>query len=243
MNRNRHALCTASVAAVGLSFVAAAYSEDALVPPPYLLTGFNTITTGVTWDEAALKRMLPPGVTPTKEMTGGINIYTTADGYNTGPYSASYLWVDIEGFDAPDGTKGRWMLAGAYGPSQKAKAQFEQFLGLPIRSGGARHESAAGSVRAIGSQGSSDLVQVDVKIDTSKCAPGGGTVNFLTDMPDGKMMLIQPVFWGEVCPGEVSSARITAPEGDAFAQVPIKKINWSIQFKGSVSVPKLVAKP
>jgi hypothetical protein len=234
-------LVAASIAVLSLSF--SAHGEDKLMPPPYLLTGFDAITTGVTWDEAAVKRVLPPGVTPVKEMTGGINIYTAADGYNVGPYSASYLWVDIEGFDAPDGTKGRWMLAGVYGPSERAKGQFERFMGLPIRTGSARHQAVAGGVRASASQGGQDLVQVEVKTDASKCAPGGGTVTFLTDMPDGKMMLIKPVFWGEVCPAEVVSAKFTAPDGDPFAQFPIKKVNWTVQFRGSVAAPTLVAKP
>ena len=39
-------------------------------------------------------------------MTGGINIYSVERGYVIGPYSAAYLWVDIEGFDLSEGIKG-----------------------------------------------------------------------------------------------------------------------------------------
>lgn len=46
-------------------------ADDKLTPPPYVITGLETITTGVTWDEAAIRSALPTGIVPTKEMTGG----------------------------------------------------------------------------------------------------------------------------------------------------------------------------
>src|SRR5690242_1275107 len=68
-------------------------ADDQLTPPPYVITGLETITTGVTWDEAAIRSALPPGVVPTREMTGGINIYKAARGNGFGAYTAAYLWV------------------------------------------------------------------------------------------------------------------------------------------------------
>ena len=166
---------------VGASF---ANAQEKMTPPPYVLTGFETIATGVTWDESVIKRVLPPGVVPAKEMTGGINIYKTAGSYGPcGAYTVAYLWVNLEGLDASDGTKGRWILSGVYGLSQKVTTTFQEFYGIPIRNGSARHEATGGGVRAVGSYGGRDLVVVDVKIDSSKCGPGGSGVNFLSDMP------------------------------------------------------------
>lgn len=221
-----------------LALCSTAQAQEKLIPPPYALIGFDTIVTGVTWDEAAIRKALPPGVTPAAEMTGGINIYKVADAFGPGPYTAAYFWVDLEGMNASDGTKGRWMLTGVYGPSDKAKGVFEQFLGLPIRNGTARHEAASGgAVRAIGSIGSQDLVVVEAKVDTTKCGPGGGAVNFLSDMQGTNHFITFPAaFWGEVCPAEVSSAKVVAPAGDPFAQFQPKKVNWAIRFRGSVAV-------
>lgn len=224
---------------------ASAVAQDKLLPPPYILTGFETIATGVTWDEAAIRAALPPGVVPAKEMTGGINIYKVGGSYGPGgAFTAAYLWVDLEGIDASDGTKGRWMLAGVYGPSQQSTTSFQEFLGLPVRNGIARHEATAGGVRAVGSHGGRDLVAVDVKIDYSKCGPGGGALNFLSDMPrTNHLVAFSAAFWGEVCPAEVVSARVVAPNGDPFAQFQPKKVNWSILFKGSVAVTPPIARP
>ena len=228
---------TSAISAVSTS------ADDKLTPPPYVITGLETITTGVTWDEAAIRSALPPGVVPTREMTGGINIYKAAGGNGFGAYTAAYLWVDLEGLDSSDGTKGRWMLAGVYG-SQKVLAVVQEFYGLPVRNGSARQEATAGGVRAVGASGGRDLVAVEVKIDTTKCEPGGGGVNYLSRMPRTKHIIVtSDAFWGEVCPAQVSSVQIIAPEGDPFANFQPKQVNWSIQFKGSVAVTPPTIRP
>ncbi len=99
-------------------------AEERVQPPPYEITGLNAVTVNVIWDDAAIRKALPRGIEPVKGMTGGINIYNTERGYVVGPYSAAYFWVDIEGFNSPDGVKGRWMLAGVYGPQPKTTAAF-----------------------------------------------------------------------------------------------------------------------
>ena len=115
-------------------------AEEQVQPPPYEIAGLNIVTVNVVWDDAAVRKALPRGIEPVKGMTGGINIYNTERGYVVGPYSAAYFWVDIEGFDSPEGIKGRWMLAGVYGPQPKTTAAF-QASGFPIRSGTSRFES------------------------------------------------------------------------------------------------------
>lgn len=237
-----------SFSRIGVALTAAvsavlATADDKLIPPPYVVTGLETITTGVTWDEAAVRSALPPGVVPAKEMTGGINIYKAAGGNGFGAYTAAYLWVDLEGLDSSDGTKGRWMLAGVYG-SQKVMAILQEFYGLPVRNGSSRYEANASGVRAVGASGGRDLVIVEVKIDLSKCEPGGGGVSYLSQMPRTKhFVVLSDAFWGELCPAEVGSVRIIAPEGDPFAQFKPTRINWSIQFKGSVAVMPPTIRP
>jgi hypothetical protein len=50
-----------------------------IAPPPYLMTGVEFIQIGVVWDEVA-KTALPPSISATNEMTGGINIYRVTRG-------------------------------------------------------------------------------------------------------------------------------------------------------------------
>ena len=220
-----------------------ANADNKLTPPPYVVTGLETITTGVTWEEAAIRTALPPGVVPAKEMTGGINIYKAAGGNGFGAYTAAYLWVDLEGLDSSDGTKGRWMLAGIYG-SQEVMAVVQEFYGLPVRNGNARYEATAKGLRAVGASAGHDLISVEAEIDMDKCKPGGGSVSYLSQMPRTKhFILLSDAFWGELCPAQVDSVRIMAPDGDPFAQFKPKSINWAVQFKGSVAVMPPTIRP
>src|ERR1700744_2692803 len=128
-------LTTRFVKALGIGLAAGAAltimpmsprAADQISPPPYLVTGLNGVGINVVWDEAAVRKALPHGIEPGKEMTGGINIYSVERGNVIAPYSAAYFYVDVEGFDSPDGIKGRWMLAGAYGPDPKTSEAIKQ---------------------------------------------------------------------------------------------------------------------
>ena len=48
-------------------------------------SGGNGVSVAVVWDEAAIRKALPPGVEAVKGMTGGINIYSVERGYVIGP--------------------------------------------------------------------------------------------------------------------------------------------------------------
>jgi hypothetical protein len=72
---------------------APAKAEEKIQPPPYQMAGSNHVIVGVVWEEAAIRKALPPGIEPVKGMTGGINIYSVERGYVIGPYSAAYFWV------------------------------------------------------------------------------------------------------------------------------------------------------
>src|SRR5262249_40523092 len=139
-----------------------ATAQDKLLPPPYQIAGANLVLIGVVWDEGAVRKALPLGITPVKEMTGGINIYQTEKAYVIGTYQSAYFWVDIEGFDSPEGIKGRWMLAGVYGPEEKTSAALKQYYGLPVRLGTSRFESTAEGKRAIGTVNGQDFITAEV---------------------------------------------------------------------------------
>jgi hypothetical protein len=54
-------------------------AQDQVPPPPYQIAGANHVFVGVIWDEAAIRKALPRGIIPVKEMTGAINIYQWID--------------------------------------------------------------------------------------------------------------------------------------------------------------------
>src|ERR1700760_3649594 len=139
------------LAGTALAFASAATkAEEKIQPPPYQIAGSSHVIVQVVWDEAAVRKALPPGIKPAKGMTGGMNIYHVERGYVLGAYSSAYFWVDVEGFDSPEGIKGRWMLTGLYGPEPKTSAALKTYYGFPVRVGSSRVEPTADGKRAIG---------------------------------------------------------------------------------------------
>jgi hypothetical protein len=199
-------------------------AEEQVQPPPYEIAGLNIVTVNVVWDDAAVRKALPRGIEPVKGMTGGINIYNTERGYVVGPYSAAYFWVDIEGFDSPEGIKGRWMLAGVYGPGPKTTAAF-QANGFPVRSGTSRFESIADGKRAIGTVSGQDFVTAEIKSVPGSCEAGSVLLNYISMSPQAKQLVVThiPVV-GDFCKADTVSAKITAAPGDPFAAFTIAKV-------------------
>lgn len=191
---------------------------------PYLVLGANHIVIGVQWDEAAVRKALPPGIRPVPGMTGAINVYQAQGGYGVTPYQAVYFWVDVEGFDSPTGIKGRWMLQGAY--SSPAAEAFVAHYGFPVRKGSSRVESAVGIKRATGSVGGQDVVVLEIKPEVKPCEPFSTPLSYVA--PRGQFAI---PFAGQACEAQIVSAKVIAPEGDPFAAFRPVKLLWASEYR------------
>ena len=209
-------------------------AADPVQPPPYVVAGMSGVSLTVVWDEAAIRKALPHGIQPVKEMTGGINIYSAERGYVIGPYSAAYFYVDIEGFDSPEGIKGRWMLAGAYGPENKTSAALKEYFGLPVRPGTSQIQTTADGKRAIGTVNGHDFITADFKPVPGPCQAGNALLNYVALAPQAEQPQIAHIpFVGDSCKAEPVSAKITAPAGDPFAAFSIAKLTGASEFKNA----------
>jgi hypothetical protein len=215
-------------------------------PPPYQIAGANFVSLGVVWDEAAIRKALPPGIAPVKEMTGGVNIYQTGGSYPFGPYQAAYFWVDIQGFDSPDGTRGRWMLAAVYGPEQRLPVALNEYNGLPARLGTSRIEPTAQGKRATGTILGRDFITVEIKSFPGECQAAAGTLNYPGISSKTKQLVVNEIpYVAEACKAEPVSVDINAPAGDPFSTYPIAKVVWAAEFKNasfSFSPPRVAGK-
>nr|WP_294546471.1 hypothetical protein [uncultured Rhodopila sp.] len=200
-------------------------AEEKIQPPPYEVAGGNFEILGVVWDEAAIRKALPPGIKPVNGMTGGINIYSVERGYGIGPYSAAYFWVDIEGFDSPEGIKGRWMLAGVYGPQPNTSAALKAYYGLPVRPGSTRVEPTADGKRAVATVDGHDAITAEIKSVPGSCEAAAISLNYESLSPETKQVSVLKIpFVGDSCKAEPVSVKITAPPGDPFSAYPILKV-------------------
>jgi hypothetical protein len=208
------------------SFAGAGHAQDKVLQPPFQMAGTNHVIVGVEWDEAVIKRVLPAGIKAVKGATGAINIYQVDRGFGIAPYQSVYMWVDIEGFDSPDGTKGRWMLAGAYGPKPETSKLLKEVYGMPVRNGTSRMEATAAGKRAVGSVEGVDVVVAEIRT-SDECGPVGGVLNY----PTAKKVVNVIPFTGTWCKAEPVAVEIVAPAGDPFAQFKPAKVVWAGEFR------------
>ena len=219
---------TIACAVLGATFVSSAEDKPVL---PFQIAGSNHVIVGVAWDPAAVQKMLPAGMKLAEGATGAINIYQASKGYGITPYQSVYFWVDVEGYDSPDGTKGRWMLAGAYGPQEKTSAALRE-NGFPVRNGTSRFEATDQGKRAIGTVNGKDVVTVEIKSSSEPCDVASGLLKYPT-MAANKLVVTEIPYVGDVCKAEPVSVTVTAPENDPFAAFKPVKTLWAVEFKNA----------
>lgn len=156
-------------APLGALIVALTAVAEEIPPPPWLMTGTHGIELGYALDEAVVRRLLPAGIEPVKEMTGGLELYVSPGGYGIKPYSAFNVYVEVEGMDMPDGRKGRWMLMGNYGPSEQVATALRDHYGYPVQAGSARVEKSGSGWTWTGSANGKDFIEVRVKRKSNDC--------------------------------------------------------------------------
>jgi hypothetical protein len=185
-------------------------AADPMQPPPYEVAGASGVGISVVWDADAIRKALPPGIEPAKGMTGGINIYAAERGYVIAPYSAAYFYVDVEGFDTPEGAKGRWMLAGVYGPQSRTVDALKA-SGFPVRSGTSRSEPTADGKRVAGTVNGKDFVSAEIKSVPGSCQPAAALLHYLTLSPDSERVVVTKIpVTLDACKAELVSAKVTA---------------------------------
>ena len=223
-------LAVVPILTLGLWFPCAANADEAAPAPPYLIEGLNLISIGLEYDPAVIAKLLPGGVQAVADTTGGMNIYRADGGYGFGAYSAAYFWVDIEGFDSADGSKGRWMIQGVYEP-QKVSDANNKYYGWPVRLGGSRHEYTTGGRRAVGFVGDANFVEVVITTPRAECQEISGTLNYPGVPANAKEIVVNTIpYAGKWCPAELVSLKVSAPDGDPFAQLGELKPLWAGEF-------------
>ena len=169
-------------------------------------------------------------------MTGGINIYTVDRAQGMPAYQSAYYWVDVEGFDSPQGVKGRFMLTGLYGPDARTVAALKTHFNLPIRNGTSRLDTMeGGGLRGVATLGGSDVLLAEIRRGPGPCQQAAVTLNYISSpRQGGKPTLGRFPVMGESCQAELGTLRITAPAGDPLGAFPIVKTTGATEFRNGI---------
>lgn len=197
---------------------------ESLQAPPYLMTGANTVTIALEWEEASVKNLVPETLTVAEDLSGGINVYYVGDAVGLSVYSSAYAYINVKDPEN-EGATARHILGGWYGPDPKVSAAMDKHFGAPVKPGSS--EQKAEGDTWVG-EGGNDTGSIKIVIEPSDdCAAGGGVLNYL----DGEMTRMVIPFIGNFCTGKPVSVDISGPEGSALSQVKVSKMLGGGQLK------------
>jgi hypothetical protein len=234
---------SATLAAMAVALTASAQEVPA---PPWLMTGTHGIEVGYALDESAVRRLLPKGIEPVKEMTGGFELYVSPGGYGLAPYSAFNVFVEVEGIDMPDGRKSRWMLLGYYGPSEQVAAALRKHYAYPVRAGSARVEARGNEWVWTGSANGTDLAEVRIRRKGDACETHSALDHWPSKSPSGPVLVHRipnTYCWREV---EVATVKMNLPADDRLGalQPGNKSIAYAVEWEnGAWSFTTPVPRP
>lgn len=229
----------ATLAAVGLGAALVAAPVLAGDTSPYVVSGNEHILIGITLDEAAVRKALPPGLEPAEGVTGGINVYRSDGGAGVQAYQRSYVWVDLAGFDSITGNKGRYILW----LSDSAHAAKMARLGYETTTGETSLAEDGKTVTGRTVLDGTQVMQVSIELADAACGPAVGTMNY-PSLPDGTgaMVATQYTFKGDICGATPGSVDISAPEGHPLDIFKPTSVVWAamardLSFSASPPLP------
>lgn len=216
-----HTVARAGVLGALLALPLGAQAEDA-PPPPYLMTGANTVTIAVQWDAASLEGVIPDALTAVDDLSGGINVYYVEGGTGIAPYSSAYAYVNVQD---PEGGTARHILGGWYGPDPKVAQAMQTHFAAPVEPGDSTQSAEGDSWTGQGGDGTG---MIKIAITPSQdCAVGGGVLNYLA----GDMSRLRIPFTGNFCTGEPLSVEISGTEGSTLSRIKVAKMLGGGQLK------------
>ena len=178
-------------------------------------------------------------------MAGGIVIYQAAKSYGLGPYSSAYFYVNVEGYDSPDGIKANWMLQGVYGPDPKVAQALKRYYHLPVRTGTAKIDATSDATRYTGIIDGHTIVTAETR--GGACEGAALFEHYPAfDAKTGQIVLLPIPEIGDWCVAELKSLDVRPPAGDAFAAFKVKSVKHAGEFKNwsfSFAAPRSLGKP
>jgi hypothetical protein len=210
--------------------------------PPYLITSAEHLIILFEADESAITSILPPGLKPAEGNIVGLNMYHAQHAVGLVPYTASYLWVNLAGFDSSDGTKGRWMVEGWYAP-EPVPTVFKNQLGIPVQLGITRFERSGNRLHAILNSGNVDLIDAAIEVKDTNPISSNTVLKYpawrknvpaaASREPASDIVVNRIPITGELTPASVVSLEFHLQSSDAAKVLQPKRLLDAMYFKST----------
>lgn len=206
-------------------------SPERIHAPPYQNSECTFSVIGVAFDPAALRPVLPAGINPTPECTGGFQIYEPQRG-SLGHFSCVKIWLDVVGYDAPDGSKGRFILHASYSGGGLAATDYYRWRMIGPGSG-AQHRNGD-LVIADGRIGDERALRMVLRPGVTRQPASTGVHNWLGEDPFGSLCFVSTAFLFEAWPAEPIALDVGTSNNQYLNRLRPKQLLWGAYFTDAV---------
>lgn len=198
--------------------------EGDIPPPPFQVSISDYYSIGVTFDPDAARQLLPSSLQPAPGFVGGFSCYVAPHGWGITPFNSTFTWIEIEGFDSADGSKGRYQPFGYY--SDKAGRYFSR-TSRNYFVGDTRCRNEDRLATAVGGLPDQPLIRMRMR-SSGKVEPlGSGIHYYLNRGHDGGLRVFPVPYSGAVSLAEPLSVEIIAPMGHPLHLMKPRSLNWA----------------
>jgi DNA-binding CsgD family transcriptional regulator len=203
------------------------HNSDEIPPPPWQLGSGGFVCIGVAFDEAAARKVLPPQFRLTPGATGGFYHYDARDGWGITPYVAGFAYLDVEGYDAPDGSPGKLPFLAYF--TQRGHDGFNRYLGIPnIHLGQASIERSGDLVTARSGTGGQTLIDCHLRITgRTENTPLGSGINYWVWDREGEVHGMACAFTSQFLQAEPLHAGFNVGANPALAALQPRELLWA----------------
>lgn len=210
-----------------MSDVTATNKGNGLPGPPYQVESSKWARLLVRFDPAAVREFLPAQLRPVQGATGGYVLTRATGGWGFGPWGKCVSWIDVEGYDAPDGTAGRFFWLGYV--SGAGVEYSRSVFSTDYMPGDIRVEKEGARLNAVGGPAARPpYISVALERSRSRSKSVGGVQYCLGRHPSGSLSFSPVPFSGDIFAAEVIDVDFGEPmEGYPYL-VPAEVLSASV---------------
>ena len=192
---------------------------------PQTQLGAYVVEVGVAFPEAAVRAVLPEGLSPAPDFTGGIAIYGGEEGWAASPPSTGHIWLDV--LDDARGTRARYLLKDFTSELYEDETTDAVSLTVPPE---VHQLGDDGVLHVLAWPDRVSELELVLRRSAETCAqPSAAEGNLLASGLDGTLGVVPAAAVSDWCKieAEVGWAKVSAPFGHALRPFVPQQVLWA----------------
>lgn len=200
--------------------------REGLRAPPYQVYHARNFWMGVRFDPAAVRAVLPSGLVPAAGATGGAGVGLSGPD-DAAVVTGAWVYVDVEGFDAPDDRPGRFHVAEFYSTPYFAfsRANFSRYA----EAGGGNAGLQDDLLTAMAGPPGSPIISIRARVRPNEVTSDiSFTLNTLSVLDSGQITFAPiPTFIRKRLAAEPVDLTFSAPSGHPLHALVPRELVWA----------------